>query len=412
MILSVSRRTDIPAFFSDWFMNRLREQYAYVRNPHSKLISKVPITPENVDCIVFWTKDAEKIIKHLDEIDSMGYKYYFQFTITPYERDIECRLRDKNKIIETFKKLSEKIGKEKVIFRYDPIIMTEKYTYEYHIKEFEKFCGILHSYTERVVISFLDEYDKISKNMREFNMRMLTPFEMDKIADEFSKITKKYDLSLETCAEKIDLSKYNIKHSKCIDGELIEHILGCNLIEKKLDGNRGDTGCGCMKCIDIGEYDSCTHECLYCYANINKEKAKENFKKHDKNSPRLLGSLEDIKDIEPKQRKEEDTRSLKIESLIKELKEKVKKLNKSENNLKALQERLNTLEKEIPTKESDDFKKLYKEEDTKRLKIESIIQELKDIENKLKKIEKEKENNNSPKLEYTTNIEELTKYNE
>ncbi len=165
MILSVSRRTDIPAFYAEWFMNRLKAGFVYVRNPFNIYqVSEVPLTPDNVDAIVFWTKNSKPLHQYLSEIDNMGYKYYFQFTITPYGKEIEENIEKKEKIVETFKNLSEKTGKEKVILRYDPVILNDKYTIDFHIKSFERLCSILSSYTEKVVISFLDDYKKISKN--------------------------------------------------------------------------------------------------------------------------------------------------------------------------------------------------------------------------------------------------------
>ena len=278
---------------------------------NAKLVSKVPITPNNVDCIVFWTKDAGPILEYLDEIDTMGYKYYFQFTVTPYENDIELNVRKKSDIISTFITLSKKIGKEKVIFRYDPILITDndKYTYEYHLKAFKRLCEHFRNHTERVVISFIDGYKKVSKSMNNIGIRELTEKEMHGIADEFSKITKYYNLRLETCAEGIDLDTYGIKHSKCIDGELIERVIGSKLKNTdKLGKSR--SLCGCMKSIDIGQYDTCVHGCIYCYANRNKDLAAKNFKQHYLDSPLLLRKIDSLpENYQIKERKEDDTKS-------------------------------------------------------------------------------------------------------
>ena len=293
MILSVSRRTDIPAFYSEWFMKRLEEGFVYVRNPmNANQISNIPLSPKNVDCIVFWTKDSKNIIQYLNQINEIGYKYYFQFTITPYDKEIENNVRDKREIIETFKELSKKIGKEKVILRYDPIFIQDngKYSVNFHIEAFEKLIDSVSQFTKRVVISFIDGYRKVATNMKDIKIKEISNNDMRFIARHFSDITKKHNLQFETCAEEIDLKEFDIIHSQCIDGDLIEKIVGYNIFNKDIrDDNR--LYCGCMKCVDIGQYDSCIHNCAYCYANINKKKAFENYKKHNQNSPILFGDF-------------------------------------------------------------------------------------------------------------------------
>lgn len=294
MILSVSRRTDIPAFYAEWFMERLRQKYVLVRNPfniHS--ISRIPLTPENVDAIVFWTKNSKPIHKYLDEIDNLKYKYYFQYTITPYKKDLEEEVQDKKEIVEIFKKLSEKIGSEKVILRYDPVILSDNYTIDFHKKAFARLCDLLAPYTKKIIFSFLDDYKKISKNIKQLNIKEISEEEMYIMAEYFADTAKNYNLKIESCAEQIDLGRFGINHGKCIDDELIEKITGYKISAGK-DNQRN--ACGCVKCIDIGEYNTCMHKCLYCYANINKEAAFKNYKLHDKKSPLLIGYVDEIKD--------------------------------------------------------------------------------------------------------------------
>ncbi len=294
MILSVSRRTDIPAFYGKWFMQRLKEQYVLVRNPFNiHQLSNIPLTTTSIDAIVFWTKNSKPIHKYLKEIDNMGYKYYFQYTITPYKKDMEENLPDKKIIINSFKELSTLIGREKVILRYDPIVLTSSYTIDYHIKAFEKLCNHLKDYTNKIIFSFLDDYKIISKNMKNHNIYNITTDDMHTLAKNFSSIAKSYNLILESCAEKIDLEKYNINHGKCIDNELIEKITGAKLKAPK-DNQR--ESCGCIKCIDIGEYNSCVHNCLYCYANVNKDSAYKSYKLHNPLSPLLIGNIDYEKD--------------------------------------------------------------------------------------------------------------------
>lgn len=311
MILSVSRRTDIPAFYAEWFMERLRQKYVLVRNPfniHS--ISRIPLTPENVDAIVFWTKNSKPIHKYLDEIDNLKYKYYFQYTITPYKNDLEEKVQDKKEIVETFKKLSEKIGSEKVILRYDPVILSDNYTIDFHKKAFARLCDLLAPYTKKIVFSFLDDYKKISKNIKQLNIKEISAEEMCIMAEYFADTAKNYNLKIESCAEQIDLGRFGINHGKCIDDELIEKITGYKLSVGR-DNQRN--ACGCVKCIDIGEYNTCMHKCLYCYANINKDAAFKNYKLHDKKSPLLIGYVDEIKD-KIIDRNIKDTKSLKKEA--------------------------------------------------------------------------------------------------
>lgn len=310
MILSVSRRTDIPAFYAEWFMERLRQKYVLVRNPfniHS--ISRIPLTPENVDAIVFWTKNSKPIHRYLDEIDELGYKYYFQYTITPYKKDLEEEVQDKKEIVEIFKNLSEKIGSEKVVLRYDPVILSDNYTIDFHKKAFARLCDLLAPYTKKIIFSFLDDYKKISKNIKQLNIREISEEEMCIMAEYFADTAKNYNLKIESCAEQIDLGRFGINHGKCIDDELIEKITGYKLSVGR-DNQRN--ACGCVKCIDIGEYNTCMHKCLYCYANINKDAAFKNYKLHDKKSPLLIGYVDEIKD-KITDRNIKDTKSLKKE---------------------------------------------------------------------------------------------------
>lgn len=310
MILSVSRRTDIPAFYAEWFMERLRQKYVLVRNPfNAHSISRIPLSPEHVDTIVFWTKNSKPIHKYLDEIDELGYKYYFQYTITPYKKDLEEEVQDKKEIVETFKKLSEKIGREKVILRYDPVILSDNYTIDFHKKAFARLCDLLAPYTKKIIFSFLDDYKKISKNIKQLNIKEISAEEMCIMAEYFADTAKKYNLKIESCAEQIDLERFGINHGKCIDNELIEKITGYKLSVGR-DNQRN--ACGCIKCIDIGEYNTCMHKCLYCYANINKDAAFKNNKLHDKKSPLLIGYVDEIKD-KITDRNIKDTKSYKKE---------------------------------------------------------------------------------------------------
>lgn len=293
MILSVSRRTDIPAFYSDWFFERIRQGFIYIRNPmNAHQVSKVKITPDVVDCIVFWTKNPEPMLPHLDRLS--GYDYYFQYTLNNYGKDIEPKVPDVEKRIETFKKLSEKIGREKVIWRYDPILFTDSCTPRFHLESFKYIAERLKSYTEKAVVSIVDVYpSKNSSNLTRIGAKNLSPAEYEALMAEMAETAHKNGLAIATCAEDLPLEKYGIEHNSCIDKKLIERITNSTL-KVNQDGQRPN--CGCVKCDDIGSYDTCPHGCVYCYANYRPEVVEEKVKLYDVNSPILCDKIDTASD--------------------------------------------------------------------------------------------------------------------
>ncbi|TVL65624.1 hypothetical protein A9X75_11250 [Brachyspira hyodysenteriae] len=291
MIVSASRRTDIPSYYSEWFFNRIKEKYVLVRNPiNIYQVSKIDISPDIVDCIVFWSKNPAPMLDKLDLLKH--YKYYFQFTVTSYGDDIEKKVPSKNdKIFDTFKKLSDKIGSKKVIWRYDPIMITDKYNIDYHKKYFEKIAKHLHNYTQRCTISFMDIYAKVKRNMKNINFYDINNDEnmiLD-LTKFMSEVTKSYNMSIDTCAETMDLSKFGITHGKCIDDKLISDIVGYDIKANKDKNQR--LPCGCIESFDIGAYNTCLSKCVYCYANYSEKKIDEMHSKYDKTSPLLCDSL-------------------------------------------------------------------------------------------------------------------------
>ncbi len=293
MILSVSRRTDIPAFYSDWFFNRIKEGFLYVRNPMNiHAVSKITLSPDIIDCIVFWTKNPQPMLERLSEIDN--YNYYFQFTINPYDDKLERLVPKKTQIFDTFKRLSDIIGPERIVWRYDPILVSDTIDTDYHTKYFEAIAKHLKGYTNRCVVSFIDKYKKTEMNLRDTTVRELSEPEIFKISQAISRIGNEYGMEMQSCAEKIDLSAYGIVHGKCIDDVLIENIIHRNLSIRKDKNQRAE--CGCIESVDIGEYNTCKHNCLYCYANFKNETVLQKSVKHNPNSPLLTGELSD-KDV-------------------------------------------------------------------------------------------------------------------
>ena len=263
----------------------------YVRNPMNEhQISKIDISSDVVDCIVFWTKNPEPMLNRLDELAE--YNYYFQFTLTGYGKDIECNVpHKKEKMIPIFQELSEKIGKKKVIWRYDPIIFTKKYTPEYHLKAFEQIATALKGYTEKCVISFVDVYAKTKKNMELLDAYEIDNAKLLEFTRNLSKIARENEIAIGSCAESIDLDECGIEHNCCIDKALIEDIIGCKLKVEKDKNQRQE--CGCMESIEIGTYNTCKNGCKYCYANYSEESVARGYRKYNPKSPMLCGVIEE-----------------------------------------------------------------------------------------------------------------------
>lgn len=291
MIISASRRTDIPSFYSKWFFNRIKEGYVLVRNPYNnKQVSKILINPDDTDAIVFWTKNPTKMFKNLN---TLAIPHYFQFTMTNYNKDIEqnLNLTQTDKII-IFKQLVSILdrdkwnqGNKRVILRYDPIFLTDYYSIDFHLESFEKYLYYLKGYHEKCVISFLDYYKSMEKRMAQINIKPFTTDDKYYISKRMSDIAKKYNVELSTCCEDMNLKELNIHPNSCIDVNLINRVFNLNLSYKK-DSNQRKT-CECSQSVDIGVYNTCYHRCIYCYA-MNK-RIEIN---HNEVSPFLIGDLE------------------------------------------------------------------------------------------------------------------------
>ena len=292
MILSVSRRTDIPNYYSSWFYKRVEEGFLYVKNPmNARQISKIDISPEMVDCIVFWTKNPQNMISKLHLLKD--YKYYFQFSITCYGKDIEPNIPNKiDTVVPIFQKLSDLIGSNKVVWRYDPIFISEQYTVAYHLEVFHRLSQMLKGYTNRVIISFIDYYPKIKKNIELHSMNLPTREELIQLSEGLAQIAKSNNMKLETCAaEKLEVQSLGVASVGCIDKSLVEEIIGCEVSGKRDKNQRND--CICLESIDIGTYDTCKNGCKYCYANLSDKKILKTTSLYNTKSPILCGSIQE-----------------------------------------------------------------------------------------------------------------------
>lgn len=323
LIISASRSTDIPAFYSDWFINRLREGYVVWRNPFNQ--QPMYISFKNTKVIVFWTKNPEPLIPYLHELDDCGIHYYFQFTLNDYVKEgFEPNVPDVEQRVETFRQLSERVGKERVIWRFDPLIVTPQLSPRDLLIKVWNVGNKLKGFTEKLVFSFIDinGYRKVQNNLvKETNQfsketieqAELTRLQMNEIADGLSKCRDRWaregwNIQLATCGEQIDLEHYGIEHNRCIDGELMKRLwsddkellyylcygelpgsmFGIDFSQPALAPDKlKDKGqrkvCGCMISKDIGQYNTCLHQCVYCYANTGKEVVKKNWAKHLEN---------------------------------------------------------------------------------------------------------------------------------
>lgn len=283
MIVSASRRTDIPALYSKWFMNRLDEGYVFVpnpRNPHR--LARVDITPENLDCIVFWTKNPMPMAERFEELERRGIPFYVQYTLTPYDKTIEPYVPSEKALLEGFAELSRLIGPSRCVWRYDPILIDERHSVAWHVRRFAEMSSILRGCTNRCVLSFVDPY----KSLRG-RFRAPSDAEMRAVAAGLSLEAGESGMRLFTCAEHIDLAAFGIEHGACIDRETIESVAG-KAMDLKEDPNQR-AACRCVQSVDIGVYDTCPHGCAYCYATSSAGAVRRNFENHDVRAPMITG---------------------------------------------------------------------------------------------------------------------------
>ena len=287
MIINTGQRTDIPAFYAKWFMNRIREGYVLVRNPYyPNLVSKFKLNPDVVDVIGFCTKNPRPMFPYLDELKPFGQFWYV--SITGFDKDLEPNVPSIKQAIEDFKYLSKKVGKNAVGWRYTPIIVNDKYTVEYHIKTFKYIAQELSEYTSLAIFGFVDIYDKLKRNHPE--IKEVSQEDVITIAKAFKNIADQYHLDLRLCSKEKWLKEYDIDVEGCMRIEDYERSINTSLdVKEKMQARKGY--CACYLSNDIGAYNSCMHLCTYCYANSNKENIIRNYQNHDDNSPLLVGHL-------------------------------------------------------------------------------------------------------------------------
>ncbi len=284
MILNVSGRTDVVAFYSTWFWNRYQEGFLDVRNPFNpKLVSRIHFS--DVDLILFCTKNPIPILKYLDSIDKPT---LFHVTLTPYKKDIEPNVPPKGEVIEAIKKISSIIGKENIYVRYDPIFLSDKYTLEYHKKAFRHMCSLLDGYIHHIIVSFLDDYKNVRNNKKVLQYKELEESDYKEIGASFSEIASIYNMTVQTCFEDRNLVEYGF-----IKGECLSHEMAWRLTGKTYKSWKARSGkkCNCVEMVDVGVYNSCKHFCKYCYANYDEKKVNKNYLEHNPNSSLLVGDL-------------------------------------------------------------------------------------------------------------------------
>ncbi len=286
MILNVSGRTDIVAFYTEWFINRYQEGFVDVRNPFNKsLVSRIYF--EDVDAILFCTKNPAPILDFLKEIEK---PIIFQVTLTPYKKDIEPNVPDKKEVIEAIKKLSSIVGTDNLYIRYDPIFLSAKYNTAYHIKAFDKLCNLLDGYVKHFIVSFIDDYKNVRKNANILQLREFMEEDFEQIGKHFSESARKHNMTVQTCFEERNLVEYGFQKGECLSHEMAFRLTGKTYKTWKA---RKEKKCNCVEMVDIGVYNSCKHFCKYCYANFDEKQVENNVQNHNPTSSLLVGKIEE-----------------------------------------------------------------------------------------------------------------------
>lgn len=296
MIVSASRRTDIPAFFAPWLMARIRSGSCEVVNPYRPgQRSIVSLRPEEVDCLVFWTRAPEGLLGHLPELRERGHRWYFQFTLLDYPAAFEPHSPGLEHRLELFRATASATPPGGVVWRYDPIILSSATPPDFHLEAFSRLAGRLRGLTDRVVVSLLDVYRKAARGLAELGREgidVASPEEHAARAPELlgslASIARGHGMEIQSCAEVQDFSASGVRPGKCVDDELIRRLYRVTVSSAKDPGQRGS--CRCVASRDIGAYDTCLHGCRYCYATGARERAVEAYRRHSAEAP-ALGTL-------------------------------------------------------------------------------------------------------------------------
>ena len=289
MIINTGGRTDTVQYYTKWLLRRFEEGYVYSRNPlFPNKVTRYELTPDKVDCVIFCSKNYDPI---LDDLPGLIERFptYFYYTITAYGKDIEPGVPSIEESIKTLKKLSAIVGKERLAWRYDPVLLTKNYTIQTHLETFEGMAKELTPFTSRCIFSFVEMYKKLKTNLPE--LIPLTEEDQNALAKGMGEIAAEYGLYLQTCGTNGDYSQYGIHPSGCMTLEMLGNANHIQFRDLKHKGMR--QGCHCMESRDIGAYDTCLNGCRYCYANKTPEKAQENYRYHNPEAPLLLGSLKE-----------------------------------------------------------------------------------------------------------------------
>lgn len=298
MILNTGSRTDIPAYYSDWFYHRIKAGYVLVRNPYYPTqITKYRLSPDVIDVMVFCTKNPQPMLDRLSLLSA--FDTFWFVTITPYGAEIEPHVPPKEQVIASFRQLSAAVGSSRISWRYDPVFITDKYSVACHIEQFHQMAEALFGYTTQCVVSFIDLYEKTKRNFR--GIRSVTSREQDTLTEAFSQIAKRNDLQIHLCCENKSLVRENVDADGCMSKTVFEKALGCRLDVPKKKAARSE--CSCLLGADIGAYNTCEHGCLYCYANYDKETVAKNRKLHNALSPLLIGEVSGQDVIKPAEQK-------------------------------------------------------------------------------------------------------------
>lgn len=287
MILNTGCRTDIPAYYSEWFYRRVREGYVLTRNPyHPEQVLRYRLDPEVVDILCFCTKNPRPMLGRLSELSR--FRQFWFVTLTPYGKEIEPHVPDKTEVLASIKELSDLVGARAVGWRYDPVFLTQRYSPDYHLRAFRKIAEGLSGYVNSCVVSFLDLYEKTKRNFPA--ARAVTEDEQELLISEFVKIGREYGIPIRTCHENASLAACGADVSGCMTKEVLEAGTGISLsVPKSKKSPR--VGCDCLLGADIGMYNTCPHGCVYCYANADRETVERNRKLHDPASPFLVGGF-------------------------------------------------------------------------------------------------------------------------